>query len=317
MRDRQLFSLRGVEPGPTLVVLTGVHGNEPAGVEASLAFARALHGSGGPERGEVVGVVGNRTALERGRRYLDRDLNRLWRHSPDQVAHLHEGRERRDLTRQLARILRRARGPVRVIDVHTTSGLGPPFTVVGDSEWGRAAADRLPIPRVLGLARRISGTISGWLDRQGIGNLVLEAGAHTDPDSAGRAEAVLRMLVGMVGLAGTDRVRSDEAAEYLVASGRNLPPLLELVHRHPVRARDEFEMRPGYRNLAPIREGEILAHDRTGPIRSPLNGWILLPLYQLQGEDGFFVVVPARRYPEDGAIEPARESILSGAAQTS
>lgn len=316
MRDRQLFSLRGEDPGPTLVVLTGVHGNEPAGVEAALAFARALDASGGPERGEVVGVVGNRTALERGRRYLERDLNRLWHHSPGEVAHLHEGRERRDLTRLLARIARRARGPMRVIDVHTTSGLGPPFTVVGDSEWGRAAADRLPIPRVLGLARRISGTISGWLDRQGIGNLVLEAGAHTDPDSPRRAEAVLSMLAGMVGLAGSARAQSDDAAELLVAHGRNLPPLLELVHRHPVRPRDDFEMRPGYRNLAPIRAGELLAHDRTGPIRSPLNGWILLPLYQLQGEDGFFVVVPARRYPEDGSLGPAREQVLSGSAQT-
>ena len=311
MKDRVLFSLRGAEPGPTLVVLTAVHGNEPAGLEGALLLARRIEEAGGLRRGEVVGLIGHRAALARGRRYLDRDLNRLWRDAPGKVAHLREGRERRDLTRTLATVLRRARGPVRLLDVHTTSGLGPPFTVVGDSEWGRAMADRLPIPRVLGLARRISGTISSWLDRQGVGNLVLEAGAHTDPDSSRRTEQVLRLMTRLMDLVDPDALDEGEAAGELVGLTRTLPPLLELVHRHPIRPGDRFEMRPGYRNLAPIREGEVLAHDRNGPVRSPLTGWILLPLYQIQGDDGFFVVIPARRYPGDGTLQPSDDRVLS------
>jgi hypothetical protein len=306
MRDRVLFSFRGEEAGPTLVIVTAMHGNEPAGVEGALRLARRLESAGGVVRGEVVALVGHRAALAQGRRFLDRDLNRIWRYPPGQVATLQEGRERRDLTRTLAGILRRARGPVRVFDIHTTSGLGPPYTVVGDSDWGRVTADRLPVPRVLGLARRISGTLSGWLDRQGIGNLVLEAGAHTDPASPRRTEEILRLTLSLMGIVGSKEIEVPEAEEALLRRCRHLPPLLELVHRHPVRSGDRFEMQPGYENLAPIREGEVLAHDRRGPVRSPLTGWILMPLYQLQGEDGFFVVVPARRYPEDGPLEPAR-----------
>ncbi|TVP54520.1 MAG: hypothetical protein EA351_13040 [Gemmatimonadales bacterium] len=316
MRDRVLYSLKGPEPGPTLVILTAIHGNEPAGVEGALRLARRIEEAGGLRRGEVVALIGHRAAFARGRRYLDRDLNRLWKYSPAEVDHLREGRERRGLTRSLATILRRARGPVRLMDVHTTSGLGPPFTVVGDSEWGRAMADRLPVPRVLGLARRISGTISEWLDRQGVGNLVLEAGAHTDPDSSRRTEQILRLAATLMGLVDSGALDESEATGDLVSLTRTLPPILELVHRHPVRPEDRFEMRPGYRNLAPIRKEEVLARDRNGPVHSPLNGWILLPLYQLQGEDGFFVVVPARRYPEDGTLRPAEEEVLSSRAES-
>ena len=52
-------------------------------------------------------------------------------------------------------------------------------------------------------------------------------------------------------------------------------------------------MRAGYCNLQPVRAGEVVASDRDGPIEVPEDGLLLLPLYQGQGEEGFFV---ARRY---------------------
>jgi succinylglutamate desuccinylase len=49
-------------------------------------------------------------------------------------------------------------------------------------------------------------------------------------------------------------------------------------------------MRPGYVNFQPIQQGEHLANDTTGPVLAPEDGLILMPLYQPQGSDGFFVV---------------------------
>jgi succinylglutamate desuccinylase len=49
-------------------------------------------------------------------------------------------------------------------------------------------------------------------------------------------------------------------------------------------------MNPGYVNLQPIAESEVLARDRTGDVRAPEGGRVLMPLYQEQGDDGFFVV---------------------------
>jgi hypothetical protein len=65
---------------------------------------------------------------------------------------------------------------------------------------------------------------------------------------------------------------------------------LELRHRHPVGPGDAFRMEPGFVNFQPVRTGQLLARDRGGEIRSPSRGRVLMPLYQAQGEDGFFLV---------------------------
>ena len=49
-------------------------------------------------------------------------------------------------------------------------------------------------------------------------------------------------------------------------------------------------MKPGYKNFQKISKGEVLAEDRNGHIVSQYNGRILMPLYQKQGEEGFFII---------------------------
>ena len=65
-------------PGPTVLVMAGVHGNEPAGVHAALRVLAALDARAVPVRGRVVALAGNLPALAEGRRFLARDLNRGW-----------------------------------------------------------------------------------------------------------------------------------------------------------------------------------------------------------------------------------------------
>ena len=44
---REIGRLVGEEPGPTLVIVAGIHGNEPAGTEAARrVFARLSRGEG-------------------------------------------------------------------------------------------------------------------------------------------------------------------------------------------------------------------------------------------------------------------------------
>jgi siroheme synthase len=68
----------GAEPGPTLVGIGGVHGNEPAGVRALQRVLAALQTTRPPFHGELVAIAGNLAALEAGRRFVDRELNRRW-----------------------------------------------------------------------------------------------------------------------------------------------------------------------------------------------------------------------------------------------
>ena len=50
-----------------------------------------------------------------------------------------------------------------------------------------------------------------------------------------------------------------------------------------------------YRNFDKIYKGELLAHDAHGEIRALCDGLILMPLYQKQGSDGFFVIKDINR----------------------
>ena len=44
-----------------------------------------------------------------------------------------------------------------------------------------------------------------------------------------------------------------------------------------------------FHTFDPIRKGEVLGTDANGPVTAPVDGWIVMPLYQA-GEEGFFVV---------------------------
>ena len=39
-----------------------------------------------------------------------------------------------------------------------------------------------------------------------------------------------------------------------------------------------------------MHKGQALAVDREGPVTAPQSGLLLMPLYQRQGDDGFFIV---------------------------
>ena len=70
----------------------------------------------------------------------------------------------------------------------------------------------------------------------------------------------------------------------------NLPPISEVIFRYGVNPDEHFQMLPGYRNFQPIRSGEPLAANGSGPIHSSWNAQIFMPLYQAQGDDGFFII---------------------------
>ena len=52
---------------------------------------------------------------------------------------------------------------------------------------------------------------------------------------------------------------------------------------------DGFKMNPGYSNFQQITEGEVLGQDINGDVKAPHSGYIMMPLYQKQGDEGFFI----------------------------
>ncbi len=249
--------------------------------------------------GSFFALAGNLTALELGCRFVGKDLNRIWSreniHSlrSDAVSgNLHSDRkEQYELLSLIEEILGSEFSEIYFVDLHTSSADGGPFAIFGDSLRNRRFGKHLPVTLILGLEEQIHGTLLEWFGELGAVTLGFEAGQHDAPSSAALHEAAVWIALVASGvlpaeecpeLAGARTSLSAEAAE--------LPRVVQVLHRHEVQALDDFRMEPGYRNFQAVRKNQLLAKDRNGEIRSPLSGGILLPLYQTQGSDGFFLV---------------------------
>jgi len=209
--QRVLGVVKGDRPGPTLIGIGGLHGNEPAGLDALRLVLGSLREQPGAFRGELVALAGNLPALAEGRRFLDIDLNRMWGGDQNQVPpDATEVGEQGELRQAILDAATRARGEVYVLDLHTTSGEGGAFTVIGDTLRNRRFARAIPVPLVLGLEELVDGTLLEFLDERGFIAAVFETGQHQEELSASRGEAGLWLALEAAGMvSGEDhRVRA-------------------------------------------------------------------------------------------------------------
>lgn len=296
--ERFLGRVRGAHPGPTLLCVGGLHGNEPAGVLAVLRVLERLAPRAGLMRGELVGLAGNRTALTLKRRYVDRDLNRAW--TDERLEGLRvavgtdagvEDREQLELLVAVEAVVEQARGPVYLLDLHTTSGFGGPFTTFGDTLPNRHLAAHIPVPMILGLEELLDGTMLAFLGRHGIVGVAYETGQHDERRAVDRAEAGIWLSLATVGLLEESLLPEASAGWKLLAhDSGHLPRAMEMVYRHDIAPLDSFVMDPGYGNFHPVKAGQSVAQDVHGPVRVDRDARLLMPLYQKQGEEGFFLI---------------------------
>jgi len=295
--EHLIASVRGPLPGPTLLILGGIHGNEPAGVFAADRVVSRLQERRADLRGEVVLFRGNTRALERKVRYIDADLNRRWTPATDRISEsgksllpeMSELLEQAELLEALREALSRARGDVYFVDLHTTSAQGKPFATVGDTLRNRSFALNFPVTIVLGLEEQIEGTLLEYLNNLGAITMGFEAGQHEAITSIEHHEAVIwNATVATGNLPREDLTELDHYRALLdrASGGRRV---VEVRYRHVIALEDGFQMEPGFENFQPVRRGQLLARDRKGEITAGETGLILLPLYQALGDDGFFL----------------------------
>jgi succinylglutamate desuccinylase len=288
------------EEGPLVIAIGGIHGNEPAGVMALERVLAKLHQDQLPLQGRLLGLRGNLQALAAHERYLHQDLNRLWTEAHIQTAediraqHQPLGHEQAELLGLLHTLRQWDQGEARpkiLLDLHTTSAPGGRFSVVEDDAISLQLAATFHAPVIMGLTKALIGTTSSYCVNRGWHGLAFEAGQHRDPRAIDDHAAALWTLLQALGCLPPEQLAYAQAcADHLEEAANHLPSLVEVVYRHVITAADAFRMRPGYVNFQPVAQGEWLADDRHGQVLAPSAGLILMPLYQPQGADGFFIV---------------------------
>ncbi len=282
--------------GPTLVAVGSIHGNEPSGRLALERVSRRLESLEKKLRGRVYLLAGNVRASAREVRFLDMDLNRHWTRenvrkntklSADALA---EDREQYELLAIFREILNSAGDEVYVLDLHSTSAGGVPFATVGDTLRNRHFAQKLPVTILLGIEEQLEGTMLEFLNNEGAVTLGFEGGQHQSAEAIDNHEALVMHSLVSAGILAAEDVPGLFASRQRLVSATGKAHIFEVRHREPVSPEDEFQMDPGYRNFDPVERGQRLASTKNGTISAPESGSMLMPLYQKQGEDGFFIV---------------------------
>lgn len=283
--------------GPLLIVTGGLHGNEPAGLLAARRVFGWLEQHQPAMRGRVVALAGNLTALEHRQRYIEDDLNRVW--SAQRVEQLRnespsgdgiEQREQRELLEHIEAELDGFDGPAAFLDLHSTSAHGPPFSIMSDTLQNRRVAMALPLPVILGLEEAVEATLMEFMGERGYLCVGVEAGQHLDPQTVDNHESVLWLTLIALDMLDRHQVPDpDIHVRRLRHAARGLPRVVEILHRHGLGPDDDFAMENGYTNFTPVKADQLLATDCSGDLRAHRDGLLLLPSYQGQGDDGYFL----------------------------
>ena len=286
----------GDENGPTLVVIGSIHGNETSGLIAMRKVAPEIENLADRLKGRVYLIAGNTRAINEGVRYIDADLNRHWtietveRNMPGSTISTNraEDIEQRELLEILEGVFRSAKNEVYVLDLHSTSSDSSPFAMIGDTLRNREFARKFPATVLLGIEEQLDSTVLEYINNVGAITLGFEAGQHTTQAAVDNQEALMWLA-----LLNTKILPSNRAIrrrhERVLRNAMGDAKIIEIRYRHGITPEDGFKMELGYKNFQPVRKGELLANDRHGEIKARETSLILMPLYQDQGDDGFFL----------------------------
>ena len=286
-------------PGPFLLASAGIHGNEPSGILALQRVFKKLKTSKPFVKGRLIGVSGNMTALKKGVRLIDKDLNRVCtpefadRLKSGEIADFQEGSEFHDLAAIVEAIENnKKQEKFLFMDLHTTSSRTPPYISVNKKKENFDFAKKMPLPVVKGIEKFIPGHFDHFLTLKGHTGFTMEAGQHDDPRSVDFHEAAIWVVMVDNGM--LDKSVIDYAHYHnLLKESSPTRDNFEVTYRLNLKDGCEFAMEEGFENFSEIKKGQLLAKLDGEKILADSDARVFLPLYQQQGSDGFFIVMPA------------------------
>ena len=306
MGERLIGRYTGQLKGPLMICLGGMHGNESAGVEALTLLLKMIEVEPitNPDfqfRGRIVAFKGNVRALEKGVRFFKNDLNRIWK--PETIERVvatpiwelkHEELELRELIEACHEEIEDYQPEqIVILDLHTTSCEGGIFSIVREDLESIELGIELHAPVIRGMMTGLNGTTLHYFHQSNfqtpITSIVFESGQHDNPLSINRAIAATINCLRTTGHVRAEHVENVHD-QLLISHSRDLPKVAQLMYYHHIEDGDEFKMEPGYTNFDAVKKDEVLAQDRHGPIKAKQDGLLLMPLYQEQGQDGFFII---------------------------
>ncbi|MDO5057208.1 MAG: succinylglutamate desuccinylase/aspartoacylase family protein [Lautropia sp.] len=306
----EVRQFHALQPGPRLLVMGGVHGNETAGpVAIRQILAEFEAGTRHLQRGVLTFIpVANPVAWAGQRREGDRNLNRDFRPvmSP-------ENAEDRVASR-LAPLLTQHD---ILVDLHTFSAPGEAFVFFGpdnnrdELEPFARATEEERLAQAIGPRRLVHGWLGAYAKgvrrRQqgsiayGVGTteymrahggyaVTVECGQHLDPGAPAVARAAIDNTLRLLDIGG---LPAGEAAPPAQDAAHELIELHDVFDRHSTE--DRFAR--DWRSFDRVAAGEAIAHRADGQVLSaPEDGYVVFPNPGTPpGREWFYFARPSHR----------------------
>lgn len=292
--NRIIKKLEGKNKGITVVVFAGIHGNENSGIFALQEVFKNIESL--EINGAVYGVSGNLKALEKNKRFIDEDLNRIW--TFENLERLirkkelnTEEKEQSELFDLLNIIISSNPGPFYFIDLHTTSSKTIPFITINDALINRRFSKQFPVPIVLGIEEYLNGPLLTYINQLGYVSIGFESGQHDELNSISNHISFLYLALAYTRVLNKENISNlSEHYNKLLLASNNQSEIYEVVHLHKILRNEVFKMKNGFTSFQPIKKGLLLATCNGKDIKAEQKGILFMPLYQEIGEDGFFII---------------------------
>ncbi len=276
-----------------LIVIGGMHGNEKSGVDAIQNILPEFKKVFNKNKGSVYFLKGNIEALKRNERFIDKDLNRLWKDK--YINGFHPEIADTKPLKILHQIIEQdiCKGQYQgcyLLDLHTFSAHSGIFCIPAENKKSSVFARSFGVPFIEKLSDKLPGTALSYFGKKGMTSVVFEGGTHNTEIAVKNLEAALWHTFAWLDIIDNQLDIVLKSRENLVNISTKYPHHLELIYRHKLESYQHFKMKEGYYNFKPIKKSELLALQDKHEITSPASGYMLMPLYQKKGSDGFFIV---------------------------
>lgn len=241
--------------GPNLVVMVGVHGDEPCGLDALAEIVPNLK----IERGTVTFVLGNPKAVSRHKRMYEANLNRMFR--PDELLSNDErGTYEYIRSRELMPILKRTDA---LLDIHSsTTKDSVPFVICEPQSFQCATA--LPAAVVVSGIDELHPTgTDAFVNQSGGMGICIECGNHADAKAKNVAiEAIKNFL-----------------AYFEVIQGPSVLPVPQKYIKacFIYKNRGSFTLSKVFTEFEEVSKGQIIGYDNGNAVVAPYDACILFP----------------------------------------
>ncbi|WP_375323454.1 succinylglutamate desuccinylase/aspartoacylase family protein [Flagellimonas sp. GZD32] len=298
---RVIDHIKGEKSGPTVVFFGGIHGNEPAGVLALRHVFNEIRTKKIPVRGSVYGLSGNLGALEHKMRFQKEDFNRIW--FPDRIHRIlkeetlqhPEELELKKLYLLIREILEMEHPPFYFLDLHTTSSDTTPFMVLNDSLLNRKYASNYPLPIILGIEEYLHGALLSHINELGYVSLGFESGQHDDPKAVETCIDFIWYSLMLTQAIPQDEKVKKQHYDAIFKASDTTHRFYEIYHQHVIPTDHTFTMKSGFVNFQWVPKGTDLAIENGMVLQTRQQRQIFMPLYQKQGNEGFYFIRPIPR----------------------